>query len=265
MYRGAGFFTYLCTPSLINTTITRNRCTSASASATGAGVTAYGGSSVAGRNNIICDNNATTSPNISGTANLTYSDVQGGLAGTGNINADPLFLHTPPSGYCFLSQIAAGQAQDSPCVDAGDPATPMITGSTRSDFVQDAGVVDMGFHWSGPFATVDGLMELLMDELIPEMEDNQGSQAKSMNLKLCNHPNPFNPTTTISLSLDHASPAELTVYDVAGKLISTLYQGNLEAGMHEFLFSGTSLPTGMYIYRADLAGKVLSGKALLVK
>lgn len=231
----------------------------------GGGVLAYSGASVSGYNNIVRDNTSTTSPNVSGTAYFSYSNIQGGLPGTGNIDSDPLFIHTPPAGYCFLSQTAAGQTQNSPSMDAGDPASPMITGSTRTDFVQDTGVCDMGFHWSGPLVAADGLMELLMHELIPEMENNQGSQAESMNLKLCNHPNPFNPTTTISLSLDQASPVELTVYDVTGKLVNTLYQGSLEAGMHEFPFSGASLPTGVYIYRADLDGRVMTGKALLVK
>jgi hypothetical protein len=216
-------------------------------------------------NNIVCDNNSTSSPNVSGAAYFTYSNIRGGLAGTGNIDSDPMFINTPPSGYCFLSQTAAGQPQNSPSVDTGDPTMPMITGSTRTDFVQDTGVIDMGFHWAGPVYAIDGLMELLRDDLIPEMEGSQGSQAESINLKLCNHPNPFNPTTTISLTLDMASPVELTVYDVAGKLISTLHQGTLDVGMHNFPFSGASLPTGVYIYRADLGGRVITGKALLVK
>ena len=40
----------------------------------------------------------------------------------------------------------------SPCVDAGNPASPMITGTTRTDGVQDAGVIDMGYHYSRPSA-----------------------------------------------------------------------------------------------------------------
>ncbi|MCH7871751.1 MAG: hypothetical protein IID33_08620 [Planctomycetes bacterium] len=42
--------------------------------------------------------------------------------------------------------MAAGQAVDSPCVDAGDPASPLVGGTTRSDEGLDSGVVDMGYH-----------------------------------------------------------------------------------------------------------------------
>jgi hypothetical protein len=75
-----------------------------------------------------------------------YSAIQGGYPGTGNIDADPLFV-TGPAGDYYLSQIAAGQSQQSPCVNAGDPASPMIDGTTRTDGVPDEGIVDMGYHY----------------------------------------------------------------------------------------------------------------------
>jgi hypothetical protein len=69
--------------------------------------------SVAGKNNIIWANSAATSPQIGyrGTSsmNLTFSDVEGGWAGGGNINSHPMFADSA----LFLSA-------SSPCVDAGD-------------------------------------------------------------------------------------------------------------------------------------------------
>lgn len=65
----------------------------------------------------------------------------------GNIDADPLFVPGPLGCY-YLSQTAAGQAEQSPCVDAGDPDTPLIDGTTRTDEVLDSDVVDMGYHYS---------------------------------------------------------------------------------------------------------------------
>ena len=76
----------------------------------------------------------------------TFSCVQGGFPGTGNINADPLFVSGPDGNY-YLSQMAAGQYQQSPCVNAGDPASPLMDGSTRTDGAPDLGVVDMGYHY----------------------------------------------------------------------------------------------------------------------
>ncbi|MCH8006889.1 MAG: hypothetical protein IH888_11770 [Planctomycetes bacterium] len=84
---------------------------------------------------------------LSRTSIVTYSDVAGGFTGEGNIDADPLFTPGPLGSY-YLSQIAAGQVEDSPCVDTGDPNSPLIKGTTRSDEVADADLVDMGYHWS---------------------------------------------------------------------------------------------------------------------
>jgi len=83
-----------------------------------------------------------------GSAALSYSDVQGGWEGIGNINQDPLFVQGPNGAY-YLSQIAAGQGANSPCVDAGNPVIP-IFGTTRTDEEPDTGVPDMGFHYPVP-------------------------------------------------------------------------------------------------------------------
>ena len=69
---------------------------------------------------------------------VTYSDVQGGYSGSGNINATPLFANGPLGKY-YLSQIASGQPSNSPCVNAGNPASTMMPGTTRTDGVQDSG------------------------------------------------------------------------------------------------------------------------------
>ena len=83
---------------------------------------------------------------------VTYSDVQGGWAGAGNISADPLFMHGPLHDY-YLRQIAAGEFPDSPCVDAGSDTAANLgldTLITRTDGIPDAGIVDMGYH--APYA-----------------------------------------------------------------------------------------------------------------
>jgi len=66
--------------------------------------------------------------------------------GSGMISSNPLFA-TGPDGDCYLSQISAGQGSQSPCVNAGDPASAMIVGTTRTDQIEDASIVDMGYHY----------------------------------------------------------------------------------------------------------------------
>ena len=83
---------------------------------------------------------------VSGSLLVTYSNVEGGYAGEGNIDADPLFVGGPMGDF-YLSQFDAGQSAESPCVNAGDPGSTMLQGTTRTDNVQDSRVIDMGCHY----------------------------------------------------------------------------------------------------------------------
>lgn len=97
---------------------------------------------------------------------VVYSNVEqnGGVyPGTGNINADPLF-YTSGGRECILSQTAAGQSTDSPCIDAGNDLASAVchpiytvcmdTETTRSDDIPDMGTVDMGYHYPTDIAPV---------------------------------------------------------------------------------------------------------------
>jgi len=112
------------------------------------------GDNLAISNSIIWNNLA---PIISNNATITYTCFEGGFAGQGNLNADPAFVNGP-EGDCYLSQIAAGQPIQSPCVDAADPASIMLVGTTRIDGVLDQNVLDMGFHYNSLSAGLPILM-----------------------------------------------------------------------------------------------------------
>ena len=85
-----------------------------------------------------------------GTPVVTYCDIEEAWSGTGNIDVDPLFVTGSQGGY-YLSQIAAGDPRESPCVNAGDPLSNSVDGTTRRDRGKDVGVVDMGYHYPGAF------------------------------------------------------------------------------------------------------------------
>jgi hypothetical protein len=88
------------------------------------------------------------------TPHVSYSDIQNGWPGTANIDADPLFV-IGSDGYHYLSQIAAGQVETSPCVDTGSDLASNLGMDdywTRTDEVPDSGMVNMGFHY-GTFSS----------------------------------------------------------------------------------------------------------------
>ncbi|MCH7574574.1 MAG: T9SS type A sorting domain-containing protein [Candidatus Marinimicrobia bacterium] len=69
-----------------------------------------------------------------------------------------------------------------------------------------------------------------------------------------NYPNPFNPVTTIYFVLPAASHVRLTVYDLTGRIVTTLVNGVSDAGYRSVIWqgqddSGQSVPAGVYLYR----------------
>lgn len=92
-----------------------------------------------------------TGPEIFGTLTVTYCDVKGGYMGTGNIDADPLFMD-PFARDFHLQQDPPQPGVNNPCVDAGSDLAINLNMDqlwTRTDQGPDAGVVDMGYHY-GP-------------------------------------------------------------------------------------------------------------------
>jgi hypothetical protein len=80
-----------------------------------------------------------------------------------------------------------------------------------------------------------------------------------------NFPNPFNPQTMISFGLPESGRVELVVYDMLGREVSRLVDGNLSAGWHQVRLDASRLASGTYIYRIQTAGQVQSRIMTLMK
>lgn len=70
------------------------------------------------------------------------------------------------------------------------------------------------------------------------------------------YPNPFNPSTTISVSLPEIADLSVRVYNVTGQQVAELANGRISAGQHSFTFDGSSLASGLYFVRANVPGKL---------
>jgi hypothetical protein len=79
------------------------------------------------------------------------------------------------------------------------------------------------------------------------------------------HPNPFNPTTTISFEMPTSDFVHLAVYDVSGRLVTELVNGWRDAGVHEVTLDGSRLASGIYLYRLEGESFTASGKMVLMK
>jgi hypothetical protein len=86
-----------------------------------------------------------------------------------------------------------------------------------------------------------------------------------------NHPNPFNPSTTISFSMPRESAVTLEIFDGAGRLVVGLLDGDrLRAGPHEVEWNGRdsagrTCATGIYLYRLIAGKEKLSRKMVLLR
>jgi parallel beta-helix repeat protein len=79
-----------------------------------------------------------------------------------------------------------------------------------------------------------------------------------------NYPNPFNPSTLIQYSVAAAGPVRLTVYDITGREVATLVNGQMEPGRYSVQWNAKNFASGVYIYRLN-AGKFTSVKKLLLQ
>lgn len=80
-----------------------------------------------------------------------------------------------------------------------------------------------------------------------------------------NYPNPFNPVTTIQFALVEPADVKLSIYDINGRLITTVLQNRLNQGSHSVQFNASALASGTYIYELRANNQVVSKKMTLIK
>jgi hypothetical protein len=241
---------------LENNTIVGNSSTGTGSSAAGRG----GGilvwvTSVPINNNVVWGNTQATGNQIAlvggGIANVTYSLVEGGFTGTGNIDAYPFF------------EVAGFYLSDSSvCIDAGDPdpAYNDPEGDPGMGKWPSKGTVrnDMGAY-GGPLSTE------LSDFIITSVNDDESlNLPENFRLKQ-NFPNPFNPTTNIDYELGESQLVMLKVFDAVGKEVTTLVNERQYSGKHEVVFSGKGLPSGIYFYQLITKNYLTTKKMVLLK
>jgi len=172
--------------------------------------------------------------------NCVYDNSIYGIGpGAHDVFLDPLFVDTANSDF---------HLQDgSPCIDAGDPISPLDPDSTRADIgalFYDQGVdIDDPDKPTGPFA----------------FELHQ------------NYPNPFNGQTMISYILPNQTVVSLSIFDITGRLVKDVIIEELqEAGTHNLIWYGTDnagqgVSTAIYFYQLTVNNHKQSKSMILIK
>jgi hypothetical protein len=209
------------------------------------------------RNNIVYGNDYEArhiALNDQAAVDIRYTDFEGGVEGEGNLDISPVFSDTL---LFYLTN-------ESPCVDQGDPdsrfndpADPSVAnsalGPSRGGFRNDMGA------FGGP-----GSARLNYYPLIPTSIKRDEIRPQRFRLDQ-NHPNPFNPVTSISYCTPRDGEVTLKIFTVTGREVETLVSGFHTAGEYHVEWCADALPCGVYVCRFRGPGVSAAMKMVMIK
>ena len=245
---GGGIYCNDSSPSLINVTISSNTAIYSN----GGGILCDDNSNPSLTNCIMWNDSPEEIYIESGSVTATYSDIQGGWAGTGNINEDPLFAD-PQNGDFHLTwmNFPIPDSTMSPCIDTGDPSSPLDPDGT---------IADMGAYY------------------YDQGTGTENYEFQISNFRLNNYPNPFNPTTTISFNISRkgAKDAEtcptcrIVIYNIKGQKVKSFPNLQINTSPNQQIVwdgkdeKGQNVSSGVYFYRLKVNDKIVDTKKCLL-
>ena len=245
-YYGGGINCLNSYPVIVNNTISENTARY------GGGILCQNQSEIEIINTIFWGNEALNGGNelhiFNGSINALFCDVQGGWEGEGNIDVDPLF-RDPENGDFHLMADSCGDVNNSPCIDAGDPA--IFDSMHGCDWGLEELRSDMGAYGGGDSVTVG-------------FDDYSNLIPKRLAL-MQNYPNPFNSSTVIKYDLPQSSHVTIAIYNILGRRVETLVQGEQLAGYHQITWDASGHSTGIYFYRIQAGEYAETRKMVLLK
>jgi len=79
------------------------------------------------------------------------------------------------------------------------------------------------------------------------------------------YPNPFNPVTSMQLSLDADGYTSVKVYNLMGQVVDVIHEGMLNAGFHKVTWNAEVIPSGVYLVKVEQGDKIDTQKVMLMK
>lgn len=107
-------------------------------------------------------------------------------------------------------------------------------------------------------------LEYLKVDYATDVKSEQ-SELPQQYVLMQNYPNPFNPSTTIKFSLPNRDFVKLKVYDLLGKEVASLVDGELNQGEHSVNFNAAGLSSGVYFYKLSTSSFTETKKMQLTK
>ncbi|MBN2858114.1 MAG: T9SS type A sorting domain-containing protein [Candidatus Delongbacteria bacterium] len=123
-------------------------------------------------------------------------------------------------------------------------------------------------YFKSPYDPLFNLDRIWIDMVIipDKFSETTGTyEIHDHDLNYTSYPNPFNPYTIINFDLSLNSQVELMIFDSKGRMVETLYNGNLNKGNHSFNFDGSRLSSGIYYSVLRYGNKIVTHKMILAK
>ena len=143
-------------------------------------------------------------------------------------------------------------------------------GDDGSDYTK--GYIETGGVPSFKILRDDELINLEGD--IPAFENNQLYMVSSLTEAVTlpeafsldrAYPNPFNPTTTLSFAIPIDSEVSLSIYNLQGREVVSLINGNMDAGYHSVIWNANAYASGVYFVKMVAGDFVNTQKLMLIK
>jgi len=240
-----------------------------------------------------------TSANIEedfGLTKLNEDDMSFTVVSTGGTPLDPIVVTTD-----VLADRAIAEAHEGmflriengvvTATNADDPSGPYGEFALNSDGdtgnglrIDDAsGLLSYSSNDPGTVFSVGERLEFVQGvlwytfsnfKLVPQSFDDIGSvtntDTESTELPGAfalhqNYPNPFNPSTEIRFDMANTANVTLAVFDMLGRQVTTLVNGQMPAGSHSVSFDASQLTSGVYMYRLSNGAETLTRTMLLMK
>ena len=143
--------------------------------------------------------------------------------------------------------------------DLADPGTGYLTSGNETRLLVITPKTDELFTFRGDFEITEIIVANSQDEVLVDLP-----LAVSFSLSDA-YPNPFNPTTTMTLTMPVSGDMKVEVYNLLGQVVSTLASGYMDANTYTLTWDASDVSSGMYFVKAQADGFTTMQKLILIK
>jgi hypothetical protein len=137
-----------------------------------------------------------------------------------------------------------------------DPRQALYTGLASSNYIFDSPAIELLFTHP---VTVDGIIGII------DRGHWDAGEVNGSLFALEAYPNPFNNSVSIAFELPLESDVRIDVFDLLGREVVHLYEGNLPSGINRLIWRADDLPSGVYFCRLESEGKMITKRITLLR